>query len=114
MALQRHHDLADVPIGFHVLERLADVGEFVDLVDRQLQLARLDRVPDILVQLVEDRADSLDRAGTEGGANMLFRAVEQVPFSHAADAFSVLVRRELKTLCGTAAVPTMVPSPKLA
>jgi hypothetical protein len=35
-----HHDLAEVPVGFHVLERLADVVEGKHLVDRQLQLAR--------------------------------------------------------------------------
>src|SRR5690349_2387986 len=31
--LQRHHDLAEVLVGFHVLERLADVGELENPVD---------------------------------------------------------------------------------
>ena len=37
--LQRHHDLAEVLVGFHVLERFSDLGERIDLVDRQLQLS---------------------------------------------------------------------------
>ena len=57
-------------IGLHVLERLADVGEFVDLVDRQLQLAGFDRAPDILADFVEDLADFLDGAGAEGDADI--------------------------------------------
>ena len=38
--LERHHDLAEMLVGFHVLERLADVVEGKHLVDRQLQFAR--------------------------------------------------------------------------
>jgi hypothetical protein len=37
--LQRHDDLAEMLVGFHVLERLADVVKGKHLVDRQLQLA---------------------------------------------------------------------------
>jgi hypothetical protein len=63
--LQRRHDLPEVVVGFDVLERLADVGEFIDLVDRQLQLARCDRRPDVFLHLVENLAEFLDRAGAE-------------------------------------------------
>ena len=58
-------------VGFHVLERLADVGEFIDLVDRQLQLARFDRRPDVFLHLVKNLADFLDRAGAEGDADIV-------------------------------------------
>src|SRR5215813_9481543 len=58
-------------VGFHVLERLADLVEPVDLVDRQLQLARFDRAPDVLADLVEDLADLLDAAGAEGDADII-------------------------------------------
>src|SRR5882757_7369406 len=71
LRLQRHHDLAEVLVGFHVRERRADVLEAVDLVDRQLQLARFDRRPDVLADLVKDLADLTDRAGTEGDADIL-------------------------------------------
>jgi hypothetical protein len=56
-------------VGFHVRERLADLVEFVDLVDRQLQLARFDRTPDVLADLVEDLAALVDAAGAEGDAD---------------------------------------------
>ena len=36
-ALEPHHDLAEMLVGFHVFERLADVVEGKHLVDRQLQ-----------------------------------------------------------------------------
>src|SRR5262249_50258557 len=49
----------------------ADVLEFVDLVDRQLQLARFHRAPDILAHLLEDFADLLDAAGAEGDADIV-------------------------------------------
>src|SRR6202012_2997552 len=68
---QRDDDLAEMLVGFHVLERLADVLEFVNLVDRQLQLARFHRAPDILANLVEDLADFLDAAGAEGDADIV-------------------------------------------
>src|SRR3984885_8512655 len=58
-------------VGFHVLERLADVVEGVDLVDRQLQLSRFDRAPDIPADLVKDLADFLDGAGAEGDADVM-------------------------------------------
>src|SRR5215475_4555608 len=61
---QRHDDLAEMLVGFHVLERLADVVELVDLVDRQLQLARFDRAPDVL-------ADFVEGAGAEGDADIV-------------------------------------------
>src|ERR1700730_9990900 len=69
--LQRHHDLAEMLVGFHVLERLADVVKGEHLVDRQLQFARFDRTPDIPAHLVEDLADLLDRAGAEGDADIV-------------------------------------------
>ena len=34
-ALLRHHDLAEVLVGFHVLEGFRDLAEWIDLVDRQ-------------------------------------------------------------------------------
>ena len=57
-------------VGFHVRKRLADVGEVVDLVDRQLQLAALQRAPDVLADLVKNLADLLDGAGAEGDADI--------------------------------------------
>ena len=69
--LHRHHDLAEVLVGFHVLERLADLGERIDLVDRQLQLAAFHRAPDVLADFVEDLADFVDGAGAEGDADIL-------------------------------------------
>src|SRR6185312_12941743 len=69
--LQRHHDLAEVLVGFHVRERGADLGEGIDLVDRQLQLARFHRAPDVLADFVEDLADFLDGAGAEGDADIV-------------------------------------------
>src|ERR1700674_1088069 len=71
LKLQRHHDLAEMPVGFHVLERLADILEGKHLVDRQLQFARFDRGPDIFPDFVKDLADFLDRAGTEGDADVM-------------------------------------------
>jgi hypothetical protein len=46
--LERHHDLAEVSVGFHVLERTSDLGERIDLVDRQLQFSRFHGRPDVL------------------------------------------------------------------
>src|SRR5689334_11921487 len=69
-ALHRHHDLAEVLVGFHVRERRANVGELVDLVDRQLQLAAFHGTPDVLAALVQDLADLLDAAGAEGDADI--------------------------------------------
>src|SRR5271166_6023452 len=68
--LQRHHDLAEVSIGFHVLERSSDIVEGKHLVDRQLQFARFYRRPDILADLVKNLADLVDRAGPEGDADV--------------------------------------------
>src|SRR3954464_12636337 len=64
--LLRHHDLAEVLVGFHVLESLRDLAEWIDLVDRQFQLAGFHRGPDIFPDLIEDLADFLDSAGAEG------------------------------------------------
>ena len=58
-----------MPVGFHVLEGLADVVEPENLVHRQLQLAGLHRAPDVLADL-KDFADFLDGAGTEGDADI--------------------------------------------
>src|SRR5690349_5945133 len=69
--LQRHDDLAEVLVGFHVLERLADVLELEDPVDRQLEFPRLYRAPDVLADLVENLADFVDGAGAEGDADIL-------------------------------------------
>src|SRR5262245_17491908 len=71
MKSKRHDDLAEVLVGFHVLERLADIVERKHLVDRQLQLARFHRAPDVLFDLVEDLADLLDRAGAERDADII-------------------------------------------
>src|ERR1700686_4871069 len=59
-----------MPVGFHVLERLADIVECEHLVDRQLQFALLHRSPDIPADLAKDLADFLDRAGAEGDADI--------------------------------------------
>src|SRR6266403_3028048 len=69
--LQRHHDLAEMPVGFHVLERLSDIVERKHLVDRQLQFAGFHRGPDILADFIKDLADFLDRTGTEGNADIV-------------------------------------------
>ena len=58
-------------VGFHALERLADVVEGKHLVDRQLQFARFHRRPDVVANFVEDVADFLDRAGAEGDADIV-------------------------------------------
>ena len=58
-------------VGFHVLERLADVSEGEHLVDRQLQLARFDRAPDVFPDLVKNLADFLDAAGAELDADIV-------------------------------------------
>ncbi|MCP1837353.1 hypothetical protein ACVIHI_001274 [Bradyrhizobium sp. USDA 4524] len=42
----------------------------------------------------EDRADFRDRAGAEGDADTLHALSKTAPFSHFADAISVLVERE--------------------
>jgi hypothetical protein len=70
-ALHRHHNLPKMLVRLHVLERLADVGKRIDLVDRQLQLAGFHRAPDVLADFVEDLADFLDGAGAEGDADIL-------------------------------------------
>jgi hypothetical protein len=44
--LQRRDDLAEMLVGFHVLERVANIVEGEHPVDRQLQFARFDRAPD--------------------------------------------------------------------
>jgi hypothetical protein len=60
-----------VLVGFHVLERLADLVEGKHLVDRQLQLAGFHRRPDVFPDFAEDVADFLDRAGAEGDADIV-------------------------------------------
>src|SRR5437868_7918243 len=60
---KRHHDLAEVLVGFHVLEGFADIVELEHTVDRQLQFARLHRSPDVLADFIKDLADLLDGAG---------------------------------------------------
>src|SRR3978361_2329509 len=69
--LLRHHDLAEVLVGFSVLESFSDLAERIDLVDRQFQFAGLHRRPDVLFDLVENLADFLDGAGAEGNADIL-------------------------------------------
>jgi hypothetical protein len=56
----RHNNLPEMLVGFHVLEGLADVVELENLVDRQLQLARLDGAPDVLADLVKNLVDFVD------------------------------------------------------
>ena len=58
-------------VGFHTVERLADIVERKHLVDRQLQLAAFHRRPDVLLHLDKDVADFLDRAGAEGDADVV-------------------------------------------
>src|ERR1044072_6202158 len=71
LRLLRHHDLAEVSVGLHVLEGLCDVVERKHFVDRQFQLAGFHRGPDVLFDVLENRADLLDRAGTEGDADIM-------------------------------------------
>ena len=59
-----------MPVGFHVRERLADTIECEDPVDRQSQFSGFHRWPDVPAHVVEDLADFLDRAGTEGDADI--------------------------------------------
>src|SRR6516162_3686621 len=68
---QRHDNLAEMLVGFHVLERLVDVVEGKHFVDRQLQLSRFHGTPDVLPDLVKDLADLLDGAGAEGDADIV-------------------------------------------
>ena len=58
-ALHRHHDLAEVLVGVHALERGADFGEGVDLVDRQFQRTGFYRRPDLGAHRGKDVADFL-------------------------------------------------------
>src|SRR3569833_636035 len=67
---ERDHDLAEVLVGVHMRERVADVLETVDAIDWQLQLACLDRAPDVLADLLEDPAYLVDGAGAEGDADV--------------------------------------------
>jgi hypothetical protein len=55
--LQRHDDLAEMLVGFHVLERLANIVEGEHTIDRQLQLPRVHGAPDVL----SDRISSMVR-----------------------------------------------------
>src|SRR6185369_8479183 len=52
-------------------ERFPDLGERIDLVDRQLQFSRFHGAPDVLADLVKDLADFLDGAGAEGDADIV-------------------------------------------
>ena len=58
-------------VGFHVLERLADIVEGEHLVDRQLQFSRFHCRPDVVADAIENIADLLDRAGAEGDADLI-------------------------------------------
>src|SRR5260370_25844289 len=60
-----------MPVGFHVLERTADIVEGEHLVDRQLQLSRFHRGPDVFPDFVKNLADFFDRAGAEGDADVV-------------------------------------------
>ncbi|MGY3574176.1 MULTISPECIES: hypothetical protein [unclassified Bradyrhizobium] len=63
----------------------------------------------------EDGADFRDRAGAEGDADTLHALSKTAPFSHFADAISVLVEPETeKHGVRAAQVLTMVPPPELA
>jgi len=53
-----------------VRERQANVVEGEDAIDRQAQRPRFDRSPDVLLHLVEDRANLLDGTGAEGDADI--------------------------------------------
>ena len=68
---QRHDDLAEMLVGFHVRERCADVVELEHLVDRQLQFSAFYRAPDVLADLLENLANFLDGAGAEGNADIV-------------------------------------------
>src|SRR5579871_5732588 len=64
-------DLAEMLVGVHALERLADVVKGKHLVDRELQLARFHRAPEVAAGELENLADFLDRAGAEGDTDIV-------------------------------------------
>ncbi|MES5486472.1 hypothetical protein QMZ05_27255 [Bradyrhizobium sp. INPA03-11B] len=74
-----------------IIERLAEVDESVVLLDRQLQLARFKRGPDLLAHSSKISRISLIERVRKVTSLHCSRAVENVLFSHVADAISVLV-----------------------
>jgi hypothetical protein len=60
---------------FNLSYTIADLGERIDIVDRQLQLSRFHRAPDVLAGFVKDFADFLDGVGAEGDADVVDAAV---------------------------------------
>src|SRR6185295_10122303 len=65
-ALSDHEDdLAKMGIGLHVGKRLGGLRQGKGLVDRQAELARLDRRPQVGPGRLDDRADLVGAAGAE-------------------------------------------------
>src|SRR5437660_10154993 len=64
-------DLAEVPVGLHVRLRQGRLVEAEDAVDRQPQLAGLDRLPQILPHEPYDLAHLLQAAGAEGDPDIV-------------------------------------------
>src|SRR5580704_1787703 len=72
-----YDNLAEMLVGIHDRQRLSDVCELEGLVDRQGQLAGLDRRPQISAHQLDDLAHLLGRPGAEGHADIV-DALERV------------------------------------
>src|SRR5271170_3274165 len=66
-----YHDLSKMLIGTHEGERVGDVVQLVDFVDRQRQLASFERRPQVGAHQADDLADFVERTGAEGHADII-------------------------------------------
>src|SRR6476661_10638626 len=69
--LRNQQNLAEVLVGPHVLMAGLGLRQRIGLVDRHLDAAGLDVVPEVGAHLDEDLAHLLDRAGAEGDADVV-------------------------------------------
>src|SRR5476651_1203759 len=69
--LRDQQNLAEVLVGAHVLVAGLGLGERIGLVDRHLDAAGLDVIPQVGAHLDKDLAHLLDRAGAEGDADIV-------------------------------------------
>src|SRR5580704_6874047 len=82
-----YDDLTEVLVGVHLGEGVDDIGKLVGFVDRQAELAALDRRPQIGAHGLDDVADLFGRAGAEGDADIvdaLERVQVEVELAHRA------------------------------
>src|ERR1044072_8304096 len=63
--------VAEMLLRAHVLVASLRLGERISLVDRHLDAARFDVVPEVGAHSDEDFSDFLDRAGAEGDADII-------------------------------------------